>query len=279
MKTHSISATSKRSDGFTIIDFLMIILMLTILAVLVPAVSLPAIQEGRVERTKAKLLAIRRAIIGDTAQTVRRARTDFGFLGDMGRVPNATPTPDAILELINQPSGSGSHGQDQDARFAYGWNGPYLDTSDPEMDWTKDAWGNTFDYVAGTSSTPTVITSYGADGQPGGSDLDADLVVEIAPEQTAFTLHGFVTDSGGGVFTGTGEVFLHDLDGNGELSTPLPSATIGPSGYFNFTGVTMGRRSVFLTLPNPAPTVTVGPVTVTPGATHVVLPSRRLEAP
>jgi type II secretory pathway pseudopilin PulG len=276
MKTHSTSATSnvgpKGDEGFTIIDFLMIVLMLTILAVIVPAVSLPAIQEGRVERTKARLLAIRKAIIGDPAQSVRGARTDFGFLGDMGRVPAD------ISELLVQPVGSGNYAQDQDVRFAYGWNGPYLDTSDSEVDWTKDAWGNALDYVVGTTSTPTVITSYGADSQLGGTNLDADLIVEIAPEATRFTLHGFVTDSGGGAFTGTGEVVLNDLNGAGALQTPIPTA-IATSGYFSFSNVSLGRRSVYLLLPSPSPTVTVGPVTVSPGGPHVVLPARHLEAP
>lgn len=275
MKTHSTSATSKRSstaDGFTIIDFLMIILMLTILAVIVPAVSLPAIQEGRVERTKARLLAIRRAIVGDPSQMVRGSRSDFGFLGDMGSVPSA------LDELITQPGGSGTYTQDQDVRFAYGWNGPYLDTSDPELDWSRDAWGTLWDYVAGTSSTSTVITSFGADGQAGGTGLDEDLVVEIPADLKRFTLHGFVTDAGGGVFTGTAEVYLNDLDGSGQLQSPI-SGTLQPSGYFSFSNVTMGRRSLYLALPSPSPTVTVGPVTVSPGGPHVVLPARHLEAP
>jgi hypothetical protein len=276
MKTHSTSATSNRDfardGGFTIIDFLMIVLMLTILAVIVPVVSLPAIQEGRVEKTKARLLAIRKGIIGDPAQTVRGTRTEFGFLGDMGRLPAD------ISELLQQPFGSGSYAQDQNVRFAYGWNGPYLDTSDSELDWTKDAWGNLFNYVAGTTNTSTVITSWGADGVVGGTGLDTDLVVKIAPESTRFTLHGFVTDSGGGPFTGTGEVVLHDLNGAGGLQAPTPTP-IATSGYFSFSNVTMGRRSVYLLLPSPSPTVTVGPVTVTPGGPHVVLPSRHLEAP
>lgn len=250
----------------------MIVMLLSLLAFLVPAVSMTSIQEGRVEKTRARLLAIRRAIIGDPNLKLLGSRTSYGFLGDMGRVPAS------IDELVTAPGGAGFFIQDPDVRFSYGWNGPYLDDSDPDVDWTLDAWENALDYVAGTSTTPTTITSYGADGIAGGGDQNEDLVIQILPEATSFTLHGFVTDSGGGVFSGTGEIFLNDLDGNGELSAPIPTP-IGTNGYFVFEGVTLGKRSVSLAVPSPGPTATVGPVTVTPGGAHFVLPSRHLEAP
>ncbi|MBU6374519.1 MAG: type II secretion system protein GspG [Bdellovibrionales bacterium] len=259
-------------SGFTLIDFLMMVTLLSILAVIVPAVSLPSIEEHRVERTRSRLLSIRRAILGDPSAKVRRLRTEFGFLGDMGRLPNA------LDELLNAPSGAGTRVQDPTARFAYGWSGPYLDTSDSLVEWTKDAWGRPIQYVVGNSVTATTIKSLGADGVAGGSGVDADLVIQIPPSATRFNLHGFVTDAGGGVFTGTGLVFLNDLDGTGHLASPA-SVSIGTAGYFVFQNVTMGRRSVFLTLPHPNPTATVGPVTVTPGEPHLILPARQLEAP
>ncbi|NDD90850.1 hypothetical protein EBZ37_02020 [bacterium] len=262
----------QQAHGFTLIDFLMVVTILSALAVIVPAVSLPSIQEQRVERTRAQLLRIRQAIVGDPELKVRGLRTDFGFLGDLGRLPVS------ITELLSAPAGVGARVQDGSARFSYGWNGPYLDTSDSAMDWTKDAWGNAIQYSVGNVNTATTMTSLGADGAVGGVNADADLVVQISPGAKRFNLHGFVTDPGGGVFTGTGQVFLNDLDGTGRVAAPV-SAAITTSGYFVFQNVTLGRRSVFLTLPSPSPTVTVGPVTVTPGEANVVLPARQLEAP
>lgn len=52
-----------------------------------------------------------------------------------------------------------------------GWSGPYWVTSNQGL----DPWGNPWIYAQ--TATGFTITSYGADGVPGGSDLDADIVV------------------------------------------------------------------------------------------------------
>jgi len=52
------------------------------------------------------------------------------------------------------------------------WKGPYLDKSGVP----NDPWGNPFTYQApGPNGQDFLITSYGADGAPGGTGNDADI--------------------------------------------------------------------------------------------------------
>ncbi len=52
------------------------------------------------------------------------------------------------------------------------WNGPYMPTDVP-----KDPWGHDYIYkVPGDHGDEPDIVSYGADGQPGGEGINADIV-------------------------------------------------------------------------------------------------------
>ena len=50
------------------------------------------------------------------------------------------------------------------------WQGPYLSKKIP-----LDPWGNAYAY---RNETPYVLMSYGKDGEPGGEELDADIIYE-----------------------------------------------------------------------------------------------------
>ena len=57
---------------------------------------------------------------------------------------------------------------------AAGWLGPYAKASD-----LKDPWGHDLQYqVPGQNGKPFTLTSYGRDGAPGGTSVDADLSSE-----------------------------------------------------------------------------------------------------
>ena len=78
------------------------------------------------------------------------------FREDCGRYPTSEEGLDA---LITAP------------RNASGWKGPYL-VGGP----AKDPWGNEFGYESPHNGKDTFqIESYGADGQPGGKGVDADI--------------------------------------------------------------------------------------------------------
>lgn len=51
------------------------------------------------------------------------------------------------------------------------WDGPYIDKKTP-----KDPWDNEYQYdIPGNNGLPFTISSLGADGSPGGLDLDSDI--------------------------------------------------------------------------------------------------------
>lgn len=55
------------------------------------------------------------------------------------------------------------------------WKGPYIEWG---IDVTKDAWGRPFIYQF-IDEGNAVITSYGADGKPGGEGQDTDTIFEV----------------------------------------------------------------------------------------------------
>lgn len=266
---------NQECGGFSLIDLLLTLSLLTILAGMVPAVVSPAFDQLHVEQTRLQLLRLRNALVGDPSQVARNARTEFGYLGDMGALPTAGM---GLAALLSQPGSLPSYALDTIVRFGRGWNGPYLESS-LGLDWIKDAWGTALVYDP--VSVPATITSLGADKTAGGSGLGQDIAVQIPAELQSFTLYGFVTDSAGGVFAGAAEAELNDLDGVGAVSTsPSNLISVGLNGSFQFTGVSMGKRSVTVYIGSKAlPTATLGPVTVTPLTHHVIIPTGHLQAP
>lgn len=75
---------------------------------------------------------------------------------DTGQFPS---NQDGLQALVVQPSD------------AQNWKGPYLEHSIP-----LDPWGNPYVYQSpGPNGEDYLITSYGADGQPGGTGVNADI--------------------------------------------------------------------------------------------------------
>jgi general secretion pathway protein G len=130
-----INMRSKR--GFTMIELLIVIVILGLLASLVAPKFFT--QLGTAERgvAQAQMNAFETAL--DTYRL------------DMGRYP------EKLEELRTS----------EVAR----WNGPYLPKAIP-----KDPWGNDYVYERLSSGdVPYKLMSYGADGQEGGTDADADI--------------------------------------------------------------------------------------------------------
>ena len=77
------------------------------------------------------------------------------FYGDCGRYPT---TKEGLAVLVADPGN------------VPGWAGPYV------SDIPHDPWGNNYIYTSPGDHGGFDIVSYGADGQPGGKDEDADVV-------------------------------------------------------------------------------------------------------
>lgn len=141
MKAH------KRQRGFTLIEILVVIIVLGMLAALVGPRIL-----GRVSEAK-----------GATA------RTQIELLGlalDSYRLDNGSyPTSEQGLAALNEKPAREPLPQN--------WRGPYLRKAIP-----ADPWGRPYIYRSPGESNPSAydLFTLGRDGQPGGTDEDADLL-------------------------------------------------------------------------------------------------------
>ena len=133
-----------RASGFTLIEIMVVVVILAILGTLVAPQILGRIDEARVTKARNDLRLYESAL-------------------DLYRMDNFHyPTTEQGLEaLVKKP------------------NDPNLKNWRPDgyvKQLVKDPWGHDYVYVApGTGGTPYDLLSLGADGQPGGQGLDADL--------------------------------------------------------------------------------------------------------
>jgi len=134
----------KNRSGFTMVELMAMLIIIGLLATLVVTKVATKIDQARVTTTRANL------------KTLHSAVNQFKM--DTGRFPSEDL---GLEELIEQPSD------------VENWEpGGYLETTELP----RDGWGNDFIYeLYPESGKQFVIKSYGADGEEGGEDYDADL--------------------------------------------------------------------------------------------------------
>ncbi|MDZ7833073.1 MAG: type II secretion system major pseudopilin GspG [Desulfobacterales bacterium] len=138
----------KRNKGFTLIELLIVMIILGLLAALVGPRMF-----GKIGTSKQKAA---RAQISMFETALETYRLDVG----------AFPTEAQGLEALRrQPAGTEN------------WDGPYLPKEIP-----KDPWGHNYIYRYPSENSDFEIISYGADGQPGGKEENADIVNWKNPE-------------------------------------------------------------------------------------------------
>jgi len=138
--------TPGRSDGFTIVEVLVIVVIIGVLATIIGPRLIQKIGQSK------------QAAAAANAATIATAMTTF--MHDCGGIPDGA-TVDVLWEKPSDvPADS--------------WHGPYLQNQDQ----LKDPWGKKFVLVLppGTKNVDFDIISYGADGKPGGEGENADVV-------------------------------------------------------------------------------------------------------
>lgn len=135
-----------RRRGFTLIEVLVVIIVIAILATLVGPSLFRNVGDARVA-------------------TARTQIETFGTALDAYRLDNGAypSTEQGLAALWERPS----------INPPANWKAPYLRKSVP-----KDPWGRDYIYVAPGRVNPSSydLVSYGADGRPGGSGDDADVL-------------------------------------------------------------------------------------------------------
>ncbi len=225
--------------GFTLVEVIVILAVLSILVAFAVPAALRIFQVTAEEGTRDEMLNLKEAMIGNPDKLRGNVRSEFAFLGDIGRLP-------ANLDEILAKGALPAFAFDGAKQAGAGWSGPYITGSfageEPE-DFKNDQLGNAYlysdvDFTNGNGELADgKITSAGADGTFGTAD---DIVIEILKNKTEGTVRGRVVTSSGAGVSGTG-VDLN-FPSNGSLSAV--TATTDSNGNFAFTSVPFGARSV-----------------------------------
>jgi general secretion pathway protein G len=130
--------------GFTLIEIMVVIVILGLLAALVVPKLIGRTEEAKKTQSRVQIRSIEQAL--------ELFKLDNGFF----------PTTDQGLEALVRMPDSGRSPKNYR-------KGGYLDRV------PKDPWGNAYVYVSPGSHGDYDISSYGADGAPGGEGEDADI--------------------------------------------------------------------------------------------------------
>ena len=140
-----LTSTSPSQSGFTLIEMIVVIFILGLLATYVAPKIIGKTDDAKIVKAKADIQSL------ETALDIYKL--------DMGSYPS---TEQGLTALIEKPS-SGNV-----ARWS---DGGYL----KKRKISKDPWGNEYVYVSPGSNGDVDLSSYGADGIPGGEGNDKDI--------------------------------------------------------------------------------------------------------
>lgn len=230
----------KGYKGFTLIEVIVIMAVIAILAAMAIPTALRIFQATAENTTRDEMDNLKKAILGDARKLQSHFRSDFGFLGDIGKIP---ANLDELLTRGSLPAFT----FDSSKQAGAGWKGPYITgaaAGQASEDFKKDQWGNSYTYSdadftnADGQLADGKITSAGPDGVLGTAD---DIVLEILKNETvAGFVRGTVKDGSGTGMAGASVEFYSAV--NGALTTT--TTTTDALGNYSFASAPYGPRSV-----------------------------------
>jgi len=203
--------------GFTLIELVMVIAVIGIISAVATVKMLPSLETARYEATKAEMLSLAYAIAGNPDVYTNGARSDFGYVGDIGSLP-----PDLDALAFNPGYST--------------WDGPYIKADFVSNDFKQDAWE--VDYIY----SGTLLRSTGS-----GSNIDKQFVPNISDLLTN-SVSGYLLDADsempGFVYNDSISINLIYPDGSGNIATN--SINPGANGDFTFSGIPVGNQTLIL---------------------------------
>ncbi|WP_068073773.1 type II secretion system major pseudopilin GspG [Novosphingobium lentum] len=136
------------ANGFSLVELMVVLFIIGLLATVVALNVIPAGDKARVVKARTDIASLESAM--------ETYRLDIGTYPGQGEGLGALKSPPANLPVPESYRAGG-----------------YV------KDIPNDPWGHPYQYaVPGRSNRPFEVFSLGADGKPGGSDLDADIYAQ-----------------------------------------------------------------------------------------------------
>lgn len=211
---------ARHEQGFTLIEIVISLGVAAALAALLGVAVSRTLQSVKETQTQQQVQQTFNAIVGSNP-----AQGNFGFLGDMGRLP-AT-----LTELVTQGAQVAYHTTGNVGNVGTGWRGPYLTAPYATSDIFNDSWGQPLTYT-NTGSSAGQIVSGGADGVVGNTD---DIIFPVQlPVKTTGTLVVTVVVNTIAQPTGLSVSVYSTSNGNQGTAVTRTTAAAGPV-PFTFT--------------------------------------------
>ncbi|HDQ99472.1 MAG TPA: prepilin-type N-terminal cleavage/methylation domain-containing protein [candidate division WOR-3 bacterium] len=139
--------TRRISRGVTLLELLVVMMVLSLILTAAVKTWDVTLERSRFETTRRKLNQISEVIVGNPDYIVSGNRVDFGYVGDVGALPQV------LDDLVRRPVGFPESGT---------WRGPYIRStfSESPTGYRTDGWGDSLIY----NTDSLFLRSYGGRG-------------------------------------------------------------------------------------------------------------------
>jgi prepilin-type N-terminal cleavage/methylation domain-containing protein len=163
--------------GFTLIEVVVVMAIIaTLTGIMIPFIY-KVWESTEIDTTRERMTDLKKAMVGDPRLIQNGVRTNFGFVGDNGQLPEAISNPDFGGQYtVSDDLVTGSY--------------LYMPAGYDPAKYKKDAWGRNIVYTVTTSGSRRVaaaLVSAGPDGALGTSDDIADSELQITEREVTPT--------------------------------------------------------------------------------------------